>query len=130
MAIATEYILKALQIIDVEIELHNLRLNHPKQIVSSHSQQKSSLICGDKFSKRCLIELLAALFYIGAIVDDKGDAVDFMTLVRAFESFFNIDLKYAHNERKSLMTRSSKATYFLEMMITKLRKVITEKSQN
>lgn len=103
------------------------RINHPELFVSY--AHKSELYWGDKFVKRCLLELISALYYIGAVVDKYGKPIEFRPLVRGFESMLNIDLSLAYKERDKLMVRGNKATFFLDFMTERLKEKVRAKKE-
>lgn len=112
--------------VEDEQKLLDFRIAHPN-LWGKNKLLKQELYWGDKFVKRCLIELIMALFFIGAINDKFGKPVAFKPLVQGFETLFDIDLSLAYDERRKIMHRTKKTSFFLDMLREKLLEKIVAK---
>lgn len=69
-----------------------------------------------KFTKRDLIELLAALDEVEAIVDPDGTPTSFIHLTKAVGELLDISLEYAYKERTQIQNRAKNVTPFLTII--------------
>ena len=85
---------QALNQISVELDLLDKQLQYPVLFtpsVRSSKPQPSTLYWNtDKFTKRDLIELVAAMAEIGVILDDKREPLSFTKLIEHISTFFNL----------------------------------------
>ena len=88
------YVHKALSTIDAELQLINLKINHPEQFkLSIPTAFKSDLYVIPKSKDLGIIgiaEIVLALFLQGQIVGEDGKPVPEVRLARGFEQLFNL----------------------------------------
>ncbi len=93
-ALKNRYIHKALSLIDTELELLNLKINHPEQFnLPDLPEFKSDLYVIPKSKDLGIIgiaEIVLGLFLQGEIIGKNGKPVSEACLARGFEQLFNL----------------------------------------
>lgn len=113
---------QALNQISVELDLLDKQLQYPvlfTPATRSSKPQTSPLYWNtDKFSKRDLIELVAAMAEIGVILDDKREPLSFTKLIEHISTFFNLQIstKSAFNERDYIRNIRCNAVEFTKKL--------------
>lgn len=113
---------QALNQISVELDLLDKQLQYPVLFtpsVRSSKPQPSTLYWNtDKFTKRDLIELVAAMAEIGVILDDKREPLSFTKLIEHISTFFNLQIstKSAFNERDYIRNIRCNAVEFTKKL--------------
>ena len=124
------YIHKALSLIDVELELLNLKIAHPEQFNSPVSTEfKSDLYVLPKSKELGIIgiaEIVLALFLLGKIVGENGTPVPKIQLARGFEQLFNLKFGSIYDKIGKVFTRK---LYNLTKTLDALRNTITREDR-
>lgn len=103
------YVHKALSTIDAELQLINLKINHPEQFkLSIPTAFKSDLYVIPKSKDLGIIgiaEIVLALFLQGQIVGEDGKPVPEVRLARGFEQLFNLKFGSIYDKVGEVFTR-------------------------
>ena len=118
------YVHKALSTIDAELQLINLKINHPEQFkLSIPTAFKSDLydlgIIG-------IAEIVLALFLQGQIVGEDGKPVPEVRLARGFEQLFNLKFGSIYDKVGEVFTRKP---YNLTKTLDALRNAIIKEDR-
>ncbi len=111
---------KSLKLVQSEKELLERKITNPTLFHNTNHLLKSELKWSSTFSKRDLIELLAALDAISAITKTNGEILPFSKLVSSAEVFLNIKLPNSYKIRDEVLARKIKASDFLCKLKTAL----------
>ena len=127
-ALQKRFVLKALALLDAELELFNLRITHPAQFQPPKDRAKPSpLHLTDETTLVEIMELVSGLHLSKRAVSRSGAALPLTEIARAFENLFNIKFGDIHKKHDSVICRKPhKRTEFLDT----LRKAIAEESKN
>ncbi|MEQ3325647.1 hypothetical protein [Bacteroides caccae] len=124
------YIHKALSLIDVELELLNLKITHPEQFSFPVSTEfKSDLYVLPKSKELGIIgiaEIVLALFLLGKIVGENGKPVSKIQLARGFEQLFNLKFGSIYDKIGEVFTRKP---YNLTKTLDALRNAIAREDR-
>lgn len=130
-ALKNLYIHKALSLIDSELQLINLKINHPEQFVSSVTTEfKSDLYVIPKSKDLGIIgiaEIVIALFLQGQIVGEDGKPVPEVRLARGFEQLFNLKFGSIYDKVNEVFNRKQ---YNLTKTLDALRNTIIKEDKN
>ena len=103
------YVHKALSTIDAELQLINLKINHPEQFkLSIPTAFKSDLYVIPKSKDLGIIgiaEIVLALFLQGQIVGEDGKPVPEVRLARGFEQLLNLKFGSIYDKVGEVFTR-------------------------
>ena len=116
------YVHKALSTIDAELQLINLKINHPEQF-------KSDLYVIPKSKDLGIIgiaEIVLALFLQGQIVGEDGKPVPEVRLARGFEQLFNLKFGSIYDKVGEVFTRKP---YNLTKTLDALRNAIIKEDR-
>lgn len=126
----TSFIQKSLSLIDSEIDLINLKINHPEQFTSLASTAfKSHLHVIPKSKDLGIIgiaEIVIALFLQGQIVGEDGKPVPQVCLARGFEQLFNLKFGSIYDKVSEIFTRKQ---YNLTKTLDALRNIIIKEDR-
>ncbi|HJA56260.1 MULTISPECIES: hypothetical protein [Bacteroidales] len=129
-ALKNLYIHKALSLIDSELQLINLKINHPEQFVSSVTTEfKSDLYVIPKSKDLGIIgiaEIVIALFLQGQIVGEDGKPVPEVRLARGFEQLFNLKFGSIYDKVNEVFNRKQ---YNLTKTLDALRNTIIKEDK-
>lgn len=124
------YIHKALSLIDAELHLLHLKINHPEQFnLSSPTKFKSDLYVIPKSKDLGIIgiaEIALALFLQGQIVGADGKPVPEVCLARGFEQLFNLKFGSIYDKVDEIFNRKS---YNLTKTLDALRNTIIKEER-
>lgn len=126
--ITTEFLKRAIQFVDTEQELLNLKLQYPQAFILFQSTVTISPIYLSKEATITdLMELITPLFESKIAIDANGKPVDLPLITAGFEWLFNVS--FSGNERKfheNILNRKKDKTKFLD----KLRHTLLEINNN
>ncbi|QNL41239.1 MULTISPECIES: hypothetical protein [Bacteroides] len=121
---------KALSLIDSELLLINLKINHPEQFVLFVTTEfKSDLYVIPKSKDLGIIgiaEIVIALFLQGQIVGEDGKPVPEVRLARGFEQLFNLKFGSIYDKVSEVFTRKP---YNLTKTLDALRNAIIKEDR-
>ena len=124
------YVHKALSTIDAELQLINLKINHPEQFkLSIPTAFKSDLYVIPKSKDLGIIgiaEIVLALFLQGQIVGEDGKPVSEVRLARGFEQLFNLKFGSIYDKVGEVFTRKP---YNLTKTLDALRNAIIKEDR-
>ena len=124
------YVHKALSTIDAELQLINLKINHPEQFkLSIPTAFKSDLYVIPKSKDLGIIgiaEIVLALFLQGQIVGEDGKPVPEVRLARDFEQLINLKLGSIYDKVGEVFTRKP---YNLTKTLDALRNAIIKEDR-
>ena len=124
------YIQKMLAVINVELELLNLRIQNPKPFSSYISSTfESDLYVTPKSKDLGIIgiaEIVLALFLQGQIVGEDGKPVPEVRLARGFEQLFNLKFGSIYDKVGEVFTRKP---YNLTKTLDALRNAIIKEDR-
>ena len=124
------YVHKALSTIDAELQLINLKINHPEQFkLSIPTAFKSDLYVIPKSKDLGIIgiaEIVLALFLQGQIVGEDGKPVPEVRLARGFEQLFNLKFGSIYDKVGEVFTRKP---YNLTKTLDALRNAIIKEDR-
>lgn len=124
------YIHKTLSVIDTELQLINLKINHPEQFKTSIPVEfKSNLYVVPKSKDLGIIgiaEIVLALFLQGQIVGEDGKPVPEICLARGFEQLFNLKFGSIYDKVDEIFNRKP---YNLTKTLDALRSAIIKEDR-
>lgn len=124
------YIHKTLSVIDTELQLINLKINHPEQFKTSIPVEfKSNLYVVPKSKDLGIIgiaEIVLALFLQGQIVGEDGKPVPKVCLARGFEQLLNLKFGSIYDKVDEIFNRKP---YNLTKTLDALRSVIIKEDR-
>ena len=102
----TDYMIRTLFLIDMEIRLLNLRLQYPQSGIVPEVKIESPLYLSKELTVTDVMELLYALHLIEAFRKSDGSKIEFSIVIRTFEEVLHIQrFKNAAINRKLYLTR-------------------------
>lgn len=118
---------EAIEVINTEIRILNMRIKYPIQFQNrKNSFPPSPLYLTDETYLVEIMELVSGIFLSKRVVTHNGKESPLTEIGRTFEWLFNIKLGDVHKKHESVISRKpSKITNFLDM----LRKAINEESE-
>ena len=118
---------EAIEVINTEIRILNMRIKYPIQFQNRrNSFPLSPLYLTDETNLVEIMEMVSGLFLSKRVVTHNGTESPLTEIGRAFEYLFNIKLGDVHKKHESVIKRKpSKLTEFLDT----LRKAIIEESK-
>ncbi|MBC8618310.1 hypothetical protein H8788_11215 [Parabacteroides faecis] len=129
-AFKTLHIQKALSVIDYELKLINLKINHPEQFnVATPLEFKSGLYVVPKSKSLGIIgiaEIVLGLFLQGEIIGKDGKPVSEARLARGFEQLFNLKFGSIYDKVSEVFTRKP---YNLTKTLDALRNAIVKEDR-
>ncbi len=129
-ALKNLYIHKALSLIDAELQLINLKINHPERFnLSAPTELKSDLYVIPKSKDLGIIgiaEIVIALFLQGQIVGEDGKPVPEVRLARGFEQLFNLKFGSIYDKVNEVFNRKQ---YNLTKTLDALRNTIIKEDK-
>lgn len=119
---------EAIEVINTEIRILNMRIKYPNQFQSRKNKfPLSPLHLTDETYLIEIMEIVSGLFLSKRVVTHNGTESPLTEIGRAFEHLFNIKLGDIHKKHESVIKhKPSKVTEFLDT----LRKAIVEESKN
>ena len=118
---------EAIEVINTEIRILNMRIKYPIQFQNRKNNfPLSPLYFTDETNLVEIMEMVSGLFLSKRVVTHNGTESPLTEIGRAFEYLFNITLGDIHTKHEQVICRkANKRTEFLDM----LRKAITEESK-
>ena len=108
---------KALNIIEVELEVVKVRIEHYGLAPESPKVANDAPVYwSEEYTVTDLMELIEAMYKSGVLVYRDGRRVSRAALVRLFERTFNIEIKDARGLKRNVTTRKIKTTSFLNIL--------------
>ena len=89
----TDYMVRTLFLIDMEVRLLHLRLRYPQSGIVPEVKIESPLYLSKKLTVTDLVELLYALHLIGAFRKSDGSRIEFSVVIHTFEEVLHIRIK-------------------------------------
>ena len=121
----TDYMIRTLFLIDMEIRLLNLRLQYPQSGIVPEVKIESPLYLSKELTVTDLVELLYALHLIGAFRKSDGSRIEFSVVIHTFEEVLHIRIKNYERFKNAAINRKIRLTGFLDQ----LKAALTERSQ-
>lgn len=104
---------KAIRLIDCELEIVRMELEHPQRFLNVDKTPISNVLWASKGSKVKILELAGGLFRLGELTTFDGSELCFVDIVRAFEAAFNTDLRSLYIQRNQSRNRKKSTAPFL-----------------
>ena len=121
----TDYMVRTLFLIDMEVRLLHLRLRYPQSGIVPEVKIESPLYLSKKLTVTDLVELLYALHLIGAFRKSDGSRIEFSVVIHTFEEVLHIRIKNYERFKNAAVNRKIRLTGFLDQ----LKAALTERSQ-
>ena len=121
----TDYMIRTLFLIDMEIRLLNLRLQYPRSGIVPKVKIESPLYLSKELTVTDLVELLYALHLIEAFRKSDGSRIEFSVVIHTFEEVLHIRIKNYERFKNAAINRKIRLTGFLDQ----LKAALTERSQ-
>ena len=121
----TDYMIRTLFLIDMEIRLLNLRLQYPQSGIVPEVKIESPLYLSKELTVTDLVELLYALHLIGAFRKSDGSRIEFSVVIHTFEEVLHIRIKNYERFKNAAINRKIRLTGFLDQ----LKAALTERIQ-
>ena len=119
-----------MSLIDTELQLINLKINHPEQFnLSAPTEFKSDLYVIPKSKDLGIIgiaEIVLGLFLQGEIIGKDGKPVSEARLARGFEQLFNLKFGSIYDKVSEVFTRKP---YNLTKTLDALREAISKEDR-
>ena len=121
----TDYMIRTLFLIDMEIRLLNLRLQYPQSGIVPEVKIESPLYLSKELTVTDVMELLYALHLIEAFRKSDGSKIEFSIVIRTFEEVLHIQIKNYERFKNATINRKLYLTRFLD----RLKGALIERSQ-
>ena len=121
----TDYMVRTLFLIDMEVRLLNLRLQYPQSGIVPKVKIESPLYLSKELTVTDLVELLYALHLIEAFRKSDGSRIEFSVVIHTFEEVLHIRIKNYERFKNAAINRKIRLTGFLDQ----LKAALTERSQ-
>lgn len=121
-----DYIIKALELVEAEINILHLRIKYPQQFIKPTSDFKSPLFWSTSHKAIELSEILCGLELDGAILTSNGGPASFAMIINCFELFLNVKLGNPQDTKRAVFRRKINVTKYLDKLRHTLRKHIEE----
>ena len=121
----TDYMVRTLFLIDMEVRLLHLRLRYPQSGIVPEVKIESPLYLSKDLTVTDLVELLYALHLIGAFRKSDGSRIEFSVVIHTFEEVLHIRIKNYERFKNAAVNRKIRLTGFLDQ----LKAALTERSQ-
>ena len=119
------YLRKAINLIDFQLELLRMKVEHPEQFISSEPTFKSDLYIKPKSHDLGiigLVEIVVALSLSGHVLGTDGKPAPLIKIAKVFEQAFNVSFGNIYIKRGTLFNRKGyNLTKTLEKLIECLR---------
>lgn len=92
-SLLTDYMVRILFLIDMEVRLLHLRLRYPQSGIVPEVKIESPLYLSKDLTVTDLVELLYALHLIGAFRKSDGSRIEFSVVIHTFEEVLHIRIK-------------------------------------
>lgn len=117
------YLKDAIRILNAELELLNLRIQHPKEFPKPIvSNWKSPVYLADGVTHTAIMEIINGLCYLNQLETINGQPSNFSDVVRVFENGFNFKFSKKYQTEEYVIKRKpSKITEQLEKMIVAIK---------
>ena len=118
---------EAIEVLNTEIRILNLRIKYPAQFQNRKTQfLPSPLFLTDETTLVAIMVVVSGLFLSKRVVSRSGTSSPLTEVGRAFEYLFNVKFGDIHKKHESVICRTPhKRTEFLDL----LRKSIIEESE-
>ena len=113
---ATTYCNKALHLVDCELHILELRIEHPAFSALPEVAPVSPLYLGKDYCATDLVELITPLYELGFLTTASGSPAKLKTIVRAFETTFNVRMPNYDVLRHAAINRKLHLTPLLDRM--------------
>lgn len=124
-SLLTDYMVRTLFLIDMEVRLLHLRLRYPQSGIVPEVKIESPLYLSKDLTVTDLVELLYALHLIGAFRKSDGSRIEFSVVIHTFEEVLHIRIKNYERFKNAAVNRKIRLTGFLDQ----LKAALTERSQ-
>ena len=124
-SLLTDYMVRILFLIDMEVRLLHLRLRYPQSGIVPEVKIESPLYLSKELTVTDLVELLYALHLIGAFRKSDGSRIEFSVVIHTFEEVLHIRIKNYERFKNAAVNRKIRLTGFLDQ----LKAALTERSQ-
>ena len=124
-SLLTDYMVRTLFLIDMEVRLLHLRLRYPQSGIVPEVTIESPLYLSKDLTVTDLVELLYALHLIGAFRRSDGSRIEFSVVIHTFEKVLHIRIKNYERFKNAAVNRKIRLTGFLDQ----LKAALTERSQ-
>ena len=124
-SLLTDYMVRTLFLIDMEVRLLHLRLRYPQSGIVPEVKIESPLYLSKDLTVTDLVELLYALHLIGAFRKSDGSRIEFSVVIHTFEEVLHIRIKNYERFKNAAINRKIRLTGFLDQ----LKAALTERSQ-
>lgn len=124
-SLLTDYMVRTLFLIDMEVRLLHLRLRYPQSGIVPEVTIESPLYLSKDLTVTDLVELLYALHLIGAFRRSDGSRIEFSVVIHTFEEVLHIRIKNYERFKNAAVNRKIRLTGFLDQ----LKAALTERSQ-
>ena len=121
----TDYMIRTLFLIDMEIRLLNLRLQYPQSGIVPEVKIEAPLYLSKELTVTDVMELLYALHLIEAFRKSDGSKIEFSIVIRTFEEVLHIQIKNYERFKNAAINRKLYLTRFLD----RLKGALIERSQ-
>lgn len=117
------YLKDAIGILDAELELLNLRIQHPKEFPKPIvSNWKSPVYLANGVTHTAIMEIINGLCYLNQLKTINGQPSNFSDVVRVFENGFNFKFSKKYQTEEYVIKRKPfKITEQLEKMIVAIK---------
>lgn len=110
------YCLKALEVLNKEIEILMLKIEHPRFAAASKMPASSPLYMNDNYHLTDLVEIIVALYELNFCKTADNTPAKLAMFTKTFEWAFNVNLKSYDSLRHSAISRKLRPTSFLDKM--------------
>lgn len=110
------YCLKTLEVLNKEMEILMLKIEHPKFAAASKIPVSSPLYMNDSYHLTDLVEIIVALYELNFCKTVDNMPAKLIMLTNTFEWAFNVNLKSYDSLRHSAISRKLRPTSFLDKM--------------
>lgn len=121
----TDYMVRTLFLIDMEVRLLHLRLRYPHSDILAETKSESPLYLSKELTVTDLAELLYALHLIRTFRKNNDSKAEFSVVARTFGKLLHVRIKNVESWKNYTINRKIRPTGFLD----RLKSALTERSQ-
>ena len=124
-SLLTDYMVRTLFLIDMEVRLLHLRLRYPHSDILAETKSESPLYLSKELTVTDLAELLYALHLIRTFRKNNDSKAEFSVVARTFGKLLHVRIKNVESWKNYTINRKIRPTGFLD----RLKSALTERSQ-
>lgn len=119
------FCVKARELVQSELNIFSLRLNHPALDCCNKKNIRSPLFLSKEYKATDLVEFITPIFELGILTTFDGKPAQLNTIVRVFEKAFNVQMPNYRILREGALSRKK----YLTPLLDKFKAIMIDISQ-